>query len=239
MKPIAVLTMAILIGMTAASTSTAESRHGKGHKGGFWAELELTAEQQDQIKQLRERMGAHKEQFKERGERPSKEEMEALKLEYDQALAAILTPEQQDRLKEMKASGKGRGPGGGKGRGHRRGHPIMHALKKLDLSDAQWASVKELFAARKADMEQRKAAGERPTREEMRVQREQMKEAIAAILTPEQQQQLEGLRAARGKGGERDADMRTIENVLIFDEVPPTVTESKSWGEIKAESKQD
>ena len=239
MKPIAALIMAILIGMTAASTSTAESRDGKGHKGGFWAELELTAEQQDQIKQLHERMRAHKEQFKERGERPSKEEMEVLKLEYDQALAAILTAEQRAQLKEMKASGKGRGPGGGKGRGHRRGHPIMHALKKLDLSDAQWESVKELFAARKADMEQRKAAGKRLSKEEMEAQREEMKEAIAAILTPEQQQQLEGLRAARGEGGEMDAEMGTIENAFIMGETPPTVTEPKSWGQIKAESKQD
>ena len=330
MKPIAALIMALLIGMTAASTSTAESRDGKGHKGGFWAKLELTAEQQEQIKQLRERMRAHKEEFKERGERPSKEEMEALKLEYEQALADILTPEQQARLEEMKAPGKGRAPGGGKGRGHRRGHPIMHALKKLDLSDAQresikalfegrkadmeqrkatgerptreemraqreemkaaladiltpeqqarleemkasgkgrgpggkgrghrrgppimhalkklnlsdaqWASIKELFAARKADMEQRKAAGERPTREEMEAQGAQMKDAIAAILTPEQQQQLEDLRAARGEGGEVDAELRTIENALYFDAVPPTVTESKSWGQIKAESEQD
>ena len=238
MKPIAALIMALLIGMTAASTSTAESRDGKGHKGGFWAKLELTAEQQEQIKQLRERMRAHKEEFKERGERPSKEEMEALKLEYEQALADILTPEQQARLEEMKASGKGRGPGG-KGRGHRRGPPIMHALKKLNLSDAQWASIKELFAARKADMEQRKAAGERPTREEMEAQGAQMKDAIAAILTPEQQQQLEDLRAARGEGGEVDAELRTIENALYFDAVPPTVTESKSWGQIKAESEQD
>ena len=54
MKPIAALLMAILIGMTAASTSTAESRDGKGHKGGFWAKLELTEEQQALVEQLRE-----------------------------------------------------------------------------------------------------------------------------------------------------------------------------------------
>ena len=201
--------------------------------------LDLSDAQWASVKELFAARKADMEQRKAAGERPTREEMRAQREQMKEAIAAILTPEQQDRLEEMKASGKGRGPGGGKGRGHRRGHPIMHALKKLDLSDAQWASVKELFAARKADMEQRKAAGERPTREEMRAQREQMKEAIAAILTPEQQDRLEGLRAARGKGGERDADMRTIENVLIFDEVPPTVTESKSWGEIKAESKQD
>ena len=115
----------------------------------------------------------------------------------------------------------------------------MHALKKLDLSDGQWESVKALFAARKADMEQRKAAGARPTKEEMQAQREEMKEAIAAILTEEQQQQLRDLHAVRGEDGEMDAEMRTIENAFILGEAPPTVTESKSWGEIKAESKQD
>ena len=77
-KPTSVLLMAGLLSLAAVTGVVAQSHDGKGPRLGFWAGLDLTESQQVQIKQLHERMGAQKEQFKARGERPSKAEMEAL-----------------------------------------------------------------------------------------------------------------------------------------------------------------
>ena len=200
-KPTSVLLMAGLLSLAAVTGVVAQSHDGKGPRLGFWAVLDLTESQQVQITQLHERMGAQKEQFKARGERPSKAEVEALGAEYKQALAAILTSDQQAKLEEMKAAGKGRGP---RRRGGFKAGPRLQALEKLDLSDEQWASIKELREERKAHMEQYKASGERPTKEEMQARREAMKQSFEAILTPDQLARLEEMKAnVKGRSGRR------------------------------------
>ncbi len=198
MKLASVFLLMALISLAFLSDTAAQSRDGKGSKSGIWEALDLSEDQQQQLKELHSRMRDSKEQFKERGERPTKEEIEALNSEYKEGLAAILNSDQLAKFEEMKAEGRGHGP---RRRGGSKGGPMMHALKKLDLSDEQWASIKELHQARRAEMEQYKASGQRPTREEMQARHQAMRVSIEAILTPEQLSLLGEMKASsRGRG---------------------------------------
>jgi len=192
--------------------------------------LDLSDEQWASIKELLEARKAHMKQYRASGERPTKEEMQARREAMKQSFEAILTPDQLARLEEMKANVKGRS--GRRPRLRERGF----GLKGLDLSDDQKAQLKVLRQGMAEERKARRASGERPTREEMKANHEAMQAAIAHILTPEQRQQLEERRAARGAGGEKGA-MRTTESAVTTSDAPPTVIESTSWGRIKAERK--
>ena len=201
MKRIAVLALMGLLSVVAVTSVTAQRGGAKGPKTAFWASLNLTEDQQAQIKELHLRMREQKDQSKLRGERPSKEQLEALGTEYDQALSAILTADQQGKLAQMKGSGRGRYRSG-QGDGHRRPSGLRRqVLATLDLSEEQRDAIKELREARRAQMKKLRASRERPTRAELRARREAMKESFAAILTPDQLARLEEIKS-QGKGSQ-------------------------------------
>lgn len=118
------------------------------------------------------------------------------------------------------------GDHGRMGMGMRRGNPIRAALGALDLTDAQKAQVRDLLEKQRPVMqglrEQLKADHEalrtaaadtknlaaigsaylkvQADREAMKAQMASSRDAISAILTPEQRAKLEGFRAgARGR----------------------------------------
>ena len=198
MKSIAVLALTGLLSVVAVTSVTAQRGGAKGPKTTFWASLNLTEDQQAQIKELHLRMREQKEQYKLRGERPSKEQLVALGTEYDQALSAVLTADQQGKLAQMKGSGRG----SDQGDGHRRPNGLRRqVLATLDLSEEQRDAIKELREARRAQMKKLRASRERPTRAELRARREAMKESFAAILTPDQLARLEEIKS-QGKGSQ-------------------------------------
>jgi len=84
---------------------------GRGQRGdrpergeGAFAELELTAEQTEAIQALRETQLAAREENREAGERPTREEMEAVREAHRAAIAEILTEEQLAQLEELRAN---------------------------------------------------------------------------------------------------------------------------------------
>lgn len=112
-------------------------------------------------------------------------------------------------------------PGRGSAEGHRRGAHFQKLAEKLNLSDAQKQQLKDLRAADKERNQQlyadlrakvreyrqlRKAndpkaeslrAEFQPLREQVRAARKASREAFLNVLTPDQRQQLEQLRADR------------------------------------------
>lgn len=82
--------------------------------------LSLTAEQQEKVKAIYEKYGPQMKEFMSKGRENLTEQdrtkMRELMKSQNDEIDAILTPEQQEKMKEMRQKGPG-GPKGGK-RGH-------------------------------------------------------------------------------------------------------------------------
>ena len=144
--------------------------------------LDLSGEQKEQLRELRR---GHMEAMGEQ-----RKTMAAMRKENRQAVLEVLTEEQLEAVKEMRAEGGEyfgrRGRWGTEGEGMRRG---ARPFAKLDLTDEQ----REQF--RKLRKEQR---------EEMRATRKQHRSALENLLTDKQREKLEEMKDdAFYRGGKR------------------------------------
>ena len=85
---------------------------GKGNKrghrlGGTLRQLDLSDDQKEQLKALRQEHRAQRKASRESGERPSLEEIEAHRAEARARLEAILTPEQREKLNGLLPADEG------------------------------------------------------------------------------------------------------------------------------------
>lgn len=219
-------TKILLVGALLAGTAVLGAVHAKGHFGGrgpmggkALEELNLSDEQQEQLKALRQEHRQQMQAFKESGERPSPEQMQELRQAHRAAFEAILTTEQAAALQQFIEERGDRGRKGRKGhRGPRFG--ALPGLRQLDLSDEQKEQLKSLMQQHRDEMKTARQSGQRPTAEERQAHRESLREAVKGLLTAEQLEQLEAFEADRA--------------------VPDTAgkkaaVETKSWGSVKQE----
>jgi periplasmic protein CpxP/Spy len=93
-------------------------------------------------------------------------------------------------------------PAGEKQKGPRPGERLKQMAEKLDLSDEQVAKIKAIFEAEAQEIKALRKDGE-PTpekREQMKAIREKIKAEIDAVLTPEQREKAEAMRAKHAEG---------------------------------------
>ena len=119
------------------------------------------------------------------------------------SVAALLTPEQRQELRQLRAEvGERRGD-----RRARRGDRAEKLAGKLDLTNAQKEQLQALRAERRADVQAWREAHPDATREEKRAFREERRDeaqaALEAILTPEQRQTLAEWKERRAERKER------------------------------------
>ncbi len=166
-------------------------------------DLDLTDEQVVQLQQLRmkgEKERAAMQKQKEANREKMKEAHESRKAAFE----AILTPEQLEKLKTIRAErpkpengSKGCQGHGQKGQSVRNGERMFGSSgveqlqKDLDLTDGQVVQLQQL----RVNREKEKAAN----REKMKEAHESGKAAFEAILTPEQLVKLETIRVERPK----------------------------------------
>ena len=135
-------------------------------------------------------------------------------------------------------------PGWGGGPGHRGGRG--HLLKALELSEDQQAQFKALRQQHREAMKpQREAIREQveagtltreEAREQMRAAMESHRAEVEKILTPEQLQKLEELRANRPKRGQQSSagdEQGEVPKIPTEGTTVPTAVESQSWGKVK------
>jgi Spy/CpxP family protein refolding chaperone len=179
-----VLALSVLVSAAVAHRGE-RMRSGHGMRG-MMQGLDLTEEQQEQLKGLRK---DHRQEIKEiRSEGP--EAMEALHEEHRAALGKILNAEQMEKMQAMRAQ-FGEGFRGGKMRRHRgpgRGHGAKNAFAKLDLTDEQQDEIKDL---RKAH------------REEVGKLQKKHRQALEKLLNKEQRAELEELKDDAFYGGKQ------------------------------------
>ncbi|MGF1469144.1 MAG: Spy/CpxP family protein refolding chaperone [Sandaracinaceae bacterium] len=110
---------------------------------------------------------------------------------------AVLSPEQQARLDELRAERRFAH--------HRRGRHIRRAFAQLDLSDEQKAEIRAVRERARADASSIRATETDPEarRAALRGLREQVRGEIRAVLTPEQAAELDEIRASHPRRGRR------------------------------------
>lgn len=153
--------------------------------------LDLTDEQETQIRALLEEHAAEMRAW--RDDDDSRDERRAHRHESMTALReevhALLTEEQAEKLKAMHERLQDRP----------RDHRKANRFEELNLSDAQKEQLRELRETQRAEIKEWREANPEATREDwrerMRSQAEEHRAAMAEILTDEQRQQLEELRA--------------------------------------------
>ncbi len=199
-KWIYIAVTALVVG-GAVATAVAHKDGSGSH--GPWAmmnELGLSDEQKSEFKALRAEQREAMEALRDGDEKPDHEAMQAVFAKHRKAMAAILTPEQREKMEAMHGKGGMHGKGhhgkggmhGGKGHHGEMGGPGRggHALAMLDLSDEQKEQIKKL---------------RKKQHEKMKEMRKKHHEAVEKVLTKEQRAKLAELKDeafyGRGKHG--------------------------------------
>lgn len=211
---IAALALAGVVGVTPAAAQNDDGgRADRGPEASLERHIErmdqrldLSSEQEDQIRTiLSERWEQRSAARADRATRRS---------ELAEAMKDVLTPEQQEKMKEMAPPrrmgfDRGRGAEGGRrqgtmGRGSRDAWPIF---QNLDLTDQQREQLEAMRQEHRAAVQAWMDANPDATREERREftksHREQRQAALDAVLTPEQVEELQSMRQERPRRGSR------------------------------------
>jgi Spy/CpxP family protein refolding chaperone len=164
-------------------------RHGRmeAHFERMARELSLTPEQEAQIRavldEAREERRALRDQFRE-GRRDA---ARALHARVQSRIEGILTPEQQQRARELRARHR-------EARMERR---LEHMKERLGLTDAQAAEVRSILERSHAEHRRILESTERGSdarRSAMQALHTQTRDALRGVLTPEQARELESHR---------------------------------------------
>jgi Spy/CpxP family protein refolding chaperone len=148
--------------------------------------LNLTEEQQQELKEIREVNRKDFEALKDKrltvDER--KAEMKALREKMNEQVESVLSREQMDTWKSMRKEHRNRGFENRMDRKRELGSLLID----LDLSDDQKSKIKELMDARRPKMEEiRNSEMDRETKmKQMRVMRDKTHQELESILSPEQ-----------------------------------------------------
>ncbi len=170
------LSFGVLATVAVADRDDDRKMQGPWHSMPMMSEhLDLTDEQQEQLKALREK---NREAMHEH-----RKAIAAMGKEQHEAVMSILTEEQQETFKEMRGK-RGRG---GKGR-HDMRHGGKGAFSRLDLTDEQQGQLKEL---------------RKQQRTEIRETRQKYRTALEDVLTNEQREKLETMKDEAFYGGRR------------------------------------
>ncbi len=203
----AMMVLTISFGALAQSEGRHDNRLGKEKI----AELNLTNEQKEKIKAEKEVLKKKLEEL--RGNTGmSAEDMKNNRVEimktHKEAMKAILTPEQQDQVKEMKKEMKVEG---GKVRGEGKGQKMKDNFEEikqdLNLSADQSAKMKTLNEELKTNMlkiRDNTSLTREQKKEQVKALMSSHKTSVDAILTAEQKTKLDAIRKEKGGRSRRN-----------------------------------
>jgi Spy/CpxP family protein refolding chaperone len=107
MRKLMMTTMVLLLAITIVAGQPGQGKRGQ-QKQNLYSQLDLSAEQQEQIKAIKIKAWAKAKAAKEqvRETRPDRSEMQKIREESKKAIEAVLTPEQKEKLAKMAADRK-------------------------------------------------------------------------------------------------------------------------------------
>lgn len=212
MKKIVSATLALMIGIAglqaqdktdkAPPSKPAYGKHyGKpgmhGRHDMHYTKLNLTADQQAQMKKIREDFKSRMDDLKKSEAtitvKDYKEKKQAIAKQHHDQVQNVLTQEQKDQLAKMRSE-RGKRFEGGPGRG-------MDRMKTtLGLSDEQSAKIKALRADTRTKMKsirEDQTLSEDQKKQQVMAAFKDQRESMNKILTPEQQKKMESMRGKR------------------------------------------
>jgi Spy/CpxP family protein refolding chaperone len=185
------------------NTTAAPHKMMPRHHGGFERmaqQLNLTDQQKTQIQGFTEagrQQALSIKQDTSLTPEQKRDKFRQLRASTHQQVFGVLTPEQQQQMKQLRSQHAGMGRGKGMGHG-------MGAMAKLNLSDDQRAKIQPIL---KSSREQAHAVRNDATltpeqkQAKMRDIHQGAMTQVNSLLTPEQQQQWQQMREHRGPGG--------------------------------------
>ena len=187
------------------NTAAAPPKMRPRNNGGFESmvqQLNLTDQQKTQIQGFRQagRQQAQSiQQDTSLTPEQKRDKIRQLRASTHQQVLGVLTPEQQQQMKQLRSehAGMGRGKGAGMGRG-------MGPLARLNLTDDQRAKIQPILqSSRQQAQAVRNDTTLTPEQKQakMRDIHQGAMTQMNSLLTPEQQQQWQQMRQHRGPGG--------------------------------------
>jgi Spy/CpxP family protein refolding chaperone len=174
-----------------------EGRH-HGYGGDAFSQLNLSDDQKTRLQALMQTAHQQSQAIRQDTtltEEQKHEKMQQIHKDMQAQFDSVLTADQRQQLATSRQAGRVRGEGRGMGEGRAwgAGHG-MGPLAGLNLTDAQKEQLKPIFESARQKMESLKndttlTADQR--HEQMKQIHQQVHTQISAILTPEQQQQLQ------------------------------------------------
>ena len=173
-------------------------KHGQHHrfKNGIGADLNLTAEQKEQMKAIRETTKQQLADLRKNDNisvKEYREKMSAIRKEQKEKMTSIFTPEQKEKIAKSREAQKEKMQA-------MRTERLEQMKTKLNLSDEQVAKIK---ATNEAQKEKAKAIRENgqlsqsEKKQQLMTLKGENKEAFKKILTEEQIQKFEEMRKQR------------------------------------------
>lgn len=195
----------LLLGSMALA-QTAPAQHGAHERGqeSAFQQLNLTADQQSQMKQMMQDEHAQMQALRSNTSltpEQKKEQIKQLRESNHQKLMALLTPDQQAQFKQLRQQRRSRSQAFNGG--HR-----FQGLQALNLTQQQKDQLKPIFQSSRQQMQAlRSDTSLTPDqrREKMKEIRQNQQAQLNSILTPEQQQQLQQMHQHRRRGTQNAA----------------------------------
>jgi Spy/CpxP family protein refolding chaperone len=193
------------------TNNTAKARHGHGQHQQLTQDqfvskrlakmneqLQLTQDQQAKVKDILNDQWTKQQAIRSNtslSQQDARKQMRELRKSEHEQIMSVLTPEQQQKAKQMRKEGKG-----GKGMAGKR---MGFMARQLNLTDAQKAQLKPMFEQQREKMQALKAntslSQEQKQAQAKEIRAEGRKQFLS-VLTPEQQQKLREMRARHGEG---------------------------------------
>lgn len=197
-------TFAMAQAPAAADSNTAKPHHGHHQQltqdqfvskrmAKMNEKLQLTQDQQAKVKDILSDQWTKQQAIRSNtslSQQDARTQMRELRKSEHEQIMNVLTPEQQQKAKEMHKGEKGARGMAGKRMGY--------MARELNLTDAQKAQLKPIFEQQRAQMKALKAdtsLTQEQKHEKFQQLRADGRKQFLAVLTPEQQQKLRDLRA--------------------------------------------
>jgi Spy/CpxP family protein refolding chaperone len=185
----------MLTGMSWAQSATTPAPTRKAERGParMFQQLDLTADQRAKVQSILQSERSQVQALRSNTsltDEQKKQQVRELRKNDHQQLLAVLTPEQQAKLKQLHSQRKGRAGAFRSGRG----------FQALNLTDQQKQQLKPVFQSTRQQMQALRSdttLTPEQKREKMKEIRQNQMAQMKSILTPEQQQQLHQMRGRR------------------------------------------
>jgi Spy/CpxP family protein refolding chaperone len=203
----AVVLMLATAAVNAQSDSTKAPRHQqhKMQQDGAMTQLNLSAEQQAQLKIMRQEFKQQREALaaQKLTEAERRTQMKTLHQQQRTKMNTLLTPAQKEQLAKQRAEHKSQMRTGKRGNhdgnmSRQRGAKMQQELNLTTQQQAKMKEIRTTFRSKAETLRNDQSLNDAQRKEKFQELRKQQQEQLKTVLTKEQQEKMQSLRKERG-----------------------------------------